>query len=89
MTMTMVQLSSIAMWSPTLLSYLKVPTVYAKVGGGYNCEKMLFILACGKFVASLMSHFSILNLMPMLDFSCYHYGYSFYNFHCKRDNECK
>jgi len=62
MTMTMVQLSSIAMWSPTLLSYLKVPTVYAKVGGGYNCEKMLFILACGKFVASLMSHFSILKV---------------------------
>jgi len=62
MTMTMVQLSSIALWSLPLLAYLDVPRSYAKGGGGYNCEKMLLLLASGKFVASLLSHVSILKV---------------------------
>jgi solute carrier family 35 protein E1 len=57
MTMTMVQLSSIALMSPPLLRLLSVRS-YEASGWGYHW-RMLFPLAFAKFLSSVLAHVSI------------------------------
>merc|ERR1739844_718399 len=57
MTVTMVQLTSIALWSPPLLKLLGVRS-YEASGWSYHF-KMLFPLAFAKFLSSVLAHISI------------------------------
>jgi len=57
MTMTMVQLASIALWSPPLLKVLGVRG-YESKGWSYHW-KMLFPLAFAKFLSSVLAHISV------------------------------
>jgi len=57
MTVTMVQLSSIALWSPPLLKVLGVRK-YESTTWSYHL-KMLFPLAFAKFLSSVLAHVSV------------------------------
>lgn len=57
MTVTMVQLSSIALWSPPLLKLLDIRG-YESKGWSYHF-RMLFPLAFAKFLSSVLAHVSI------------------------------
>jgi len=57
MTVTMVQLTSIALWSPPMLKLLGVRS-YETSNWSYHF-KMLFPLAFAKFMSSVLAHISI------------------------------
>lgn len=57
MTVTMVQLASIALWSPPLLALLGVRS-YQSSGWSYHI-RMLLPLALAKFISSVLAHISI------------------------------